>query len=101
LEFILALYFILRRQKNDIVVSHIVFVLAVALWVLSNGVGFFTDNETVRLFWWRLAFPAAAAIAATFLYFSWSFPFSRKQITLERKILVFMPTILFLVLVFL
>ncbi|MFC1662826.1 histidine kinase N-terminal 7TM domain-containing protein [Patescibacteria group bacterium] len=98
-EFILALYILVRKTRSEISISFGLFALFVAFWVFSNGFGYISVDESLKWFWWNFTFIAALFILATFLLFSWVFPFKEKIITIKNYLILFVPTIIFILVI--
>lgn len=82
LELLLGLYFLIRRPAGEAVKWYTIFIFSAALWVLSNAGAALqaADLDIVRVFL-ELTYIPGGFIAASFVLFSYSFPFPRRAIT--------------------
>jgi len=97
LTLILGFFVFLKNRSNKINRYFFYFSLAAALWIISL---FFSDTFKMyepALFWSRFSIIGASLLPYTFLLFVYVFPYQTKEIKIVGKILLFLPTLFFII----
>ncbi|MFH1509907.1 MAG: ATP-binding protein [Candidatus Nealsonbacteria bacterium] len=81
-------------HKTESNITYTIFVLAVVMWTI--GIAFFreTNDYESLLLWNRVFVFAASIIAGSLLHFSLIFPYAKTKLTLFKKILIYLPSVL-------
>ena len=86
-----------RNRKNIINISYGLFIIFMAVW--SFGLAMFYNSQNVEstFFWTKFLYSAGSLIATFFFYFSLFFPSSKASLSFLKKILIFVPSVILLV----
>jgi signal transduction histidine kinase len=87
INIVLSFFIFFQGKKNQINISYVVFCFFAFLWALSILIFRIVTDTTIALFSIKLAYAAAAGIAASGLYFSSVFPKFEKIIFLKKTLI--------------
>jgi signal transduction histidine kinase len=68
---------------------------ASAAWILGVMMIYLFKDPWWKLFWVRMGFAATSNIPSTFVYFSLLFPKEKRHVSATKKILIFLPSLIF------
>ncbi len=92
-NFALGLFALWQNKKEKINIYFALVALATTLWAFGLAMFSWTSNLYTALIWAKIYYLAAIMIGASFLSFSFLFPYKRYQITNFYKLLFFLFTI--------
>ncbi|MFH0952586.1 MAG: histidine kinase N-terminal 7TM domain-containing protein [Patescibacteria group bacterium] len=95
LEVILGIYIVLRYQRSEINLWYVLFIFSVALWVGTNSYIYLTNPGGASYEFEKISWFAGVLVTATFLMFSFYFPYKSKTISPHYLFLVIIPVLFF------
>ncbi|MFH0925576.1 MAG: histidine kinase N-terminal 7TM domain-containing protein [bacterium] len=90
----------LKGQEKNAKNTYSFFILNLIIWTTSIIMFYRANDFNVALFWSKFLYLAGNVIAASFLYFSFAIEGENIEISLNKKVMIFLPCIILLPLYF-
>lgn len=94
IQFLLALFVLLRNWKNQIHQYFAVYGFSLVLWSISNFLADNIKNYAGALFWTKTTFITPAILVWGFLGFTVIFPISLVRFSVTKQILLILPAVI-------
>ena len=96
LNFFIGLVILLRNYKSKVNWSFSLLLFSVVFWSISLAISREAAISPFAIFWSKSAYYSSAFIAFLLLWFSFAFPYKRKNINIITKLFIWTPSLIIL-----